>query len=89
MRGFDVGDPVAQGLADGVFQGARAAVDGPDLRPQGLHPENVRRLALDVLDAHVDDAWDVQQGARRGRGHTVHAGTGLGDDPALAQAPRQ
>ena len=89
VRGLDVGDPVAQGLADGILERSRAAVDRPHLRAQGLHPQDVRGLAADVLDAHVDDARDLQQSAGGGRGHAVHAGAGLGDDAALAEAPGQ
>src|ERR1035437_5921120 len=48
VRGFDVGAPVAQRLADGVLEGPRAAVDRADFGAQGLHPENVRGLATTV-----------------------------------------
>ncbi len=89
MRRLDVRDPVAQGLADGVLERPRTTVDRPDLRTEGPHPEHVRRLPGDVLDAHVDYAGDLQECAGSGRSHAVHACAGLGNNAALAEAPRQ
>ena len=54
-----------------------------------MHPEHVRLLPLDVLGAHVDDARQPEQRARRGRRDAVLAGAGLGDDPRLAEAARE
>ena len=85
MGGLDVGDPVPQGLAHGVLQRSRPAIDRPDFRAERLHPQDVRRLAPDVLDAHVNDARDVEQGAGRCRSHAVHPGARFGDDAALAE----
>ena len=39
--------------------------------------------------AHVDDAGQAEQRADGRGGDAVLAGAGLGDDPALAHAPRQ
>ena len=89
MRGLDVGDPVAQRLADGVLERARSTVDRPDLGAERLHPQHIGRLALDVLNAHMDDARDLEQSAGRRRGYAVHAGAGLRNDSALAQPPGQ
>ncbi len=82
---LDVRDPVAHRLVDRVLEGRRAARDRPDLGAEGAHPEDVRRLAADVLGAHEHDARQVEQGAGgRGR-HAVLAGPGLGDHPRLAE----
>ena len=89
VRRLDVGDPVAHRLVDRVLERRRAGRDRADLGAERAHPQHVRALALDVLGAHVDDARQVEQRAgRRGR-DAVLAGAGLGDDPGLAEPPRQ
>ena len=62
----------------------RAAGDRPHFGPQQLHAEHVRPLAANVFLAHVDDAFQPEPGAGRGRGDAVLAGAGLGDHAALA-----
>ena len=64
-------------------------VTGPDLGAEGAHPEDVRLLAPDVLGAHEDDAGQVEQRAGRGGRDAVLAGSGLGDDPLLAEPAGQ
>ena len=59
---------------------------GHDLGAEQLHPGDVQRLPAGVLGAHVDDALQAEQGARRRGGDAVLAGTGLGDHPGLAHA---
>ena len=86
MGGLDVGDPVADRRADRLFEGPGAGFDRHDLGPEQAHALDVRPLAADVLAAHVDDAFDVEQGAGGGGGDPVLAGAGLGDDPRLAHA---
>ena len=89
MGRLDVRHPVAHRLVDRVLERRRAGRDGPHLGTEGAHPEHVRPLALDVLRAHVHDARQVEQGAGGRRGDAVLAGTGLRDDPGLAQPPRE
>ena len=86
MRGADVGDPVAHGFVDGVFQGARAGIDAANLGSQQAHAEDVEFLAAHVFGAHVDDAFESEQGADGGGGDSVLAGSGFRDDAALAHA---
>ena len=50
---------------------------------------DVERLALHVLGAHVDVALEAEQRAGRRRRDAVLPGAGLGDDPALAHADRE
>jgi hypothetical protein len=57
--------------------------------PEQLHAVDVGALALDVLAAHVDHAFQPVAGADGGGGHAVLAGAGLGDHARLAHAPRQ
>ena len=87
VGGVDVGDPVAEGLVDGVLERPAAGLDGDHLGAEHPHPGDVERLALGVDLAHVDGAVEAEQGAGGGGGHTVLAGTGLGDDPGLAHPP--
>ena len=47
---------------------------------------DVQRLALHVLGAHVDVALEAEQRARRRRRDAVLPGAGLGDDAPLAHA---
>ena len=54
--------------------------------PAHLHAEDVERLAPDVLGAHVDDALQAQQRARRGGGDAVLPRARLRDDALLADA---
>ena len=54
--------------------------------PEQLHPGHVQGLAAAVLGAHVDDAFQAEQGGGGGAGHAVLAGAGLGDDAGLAHA---
>ena len=83
----DVGDPVAHGLADGVFEGAAAVGHADDVRAQQAHAEDVEALAAHVLFAHVDGAIEAEQRADGGGGDAVLARAGFGDDAALAHAP--
>ena len=89
VRGVDVGDPVADRLRRRLLERARAGLDRRHGRAQQLHALDVGRLAADVLHAHVDDALEVHQRARRRRGDAVLARAGLGDDAPLAHAPGQ
>ena len=89
MGRLDVRHPVAHRLVDRVLERRRAGCDGAHLGTEGAHPKHVRSLALDVLRAHVHDARQVEQGAGRRRRDPMLAGTGLRDDPGLAQTPRE
>ena len=50
------------------------------------HAEDVERLPLHVLGAHVDVALEAEQRAGRRRRDAVLPGAGLGDDAPLAHA---
>ena len=89
VRVADVGDPVAHRLVDGVLQRAAAGIDAQHLGAEQTHPEDVQRLPIHVLGAHVDVAVEAEQRARRRRRDAVLAGAGLGDDPALAHSHRE
>ena len=88
MRRLDVRDPVADRLARRLLQRARPEVDRPHLGAEQPHPLDVRRLAADVLAAHVDDALEPEARADRGGRDAVLARAGLGDDPRLAEPLR-
>ena len=76
--------PVADGLVHGVFERARARLDGDNLRAEGTHTVDVRGLARDVQRAHVDDAGESKEGGCGGGGDAVHARAGLGNQARLA-----
>ena len=57
--------------------------------PSSSHAEDVQRLPLHVLGAHVDVAVEPEQRAGRRRRDAVLAGAGLGDDAPLAHALRE
>src|SRR5215469_2729891 len=89
VGGADVGDPVAHGLVDGVFEGARAGVNGADFGSEEPHAEDVELLAPYVFGAHVNDALDAEEGTDGGGGHAVLSGSGFGDDAVLTHAARE
>mmetsp|Transcript_59253 Transcript_59253/g.139760 ORF Transcript_59253/g.139760 Transcript_59253/m.139760 type:complete len:374 (+) Transcript_59253:221-1342(+) len=83
---LDVGDPVAHRFVERILQRLAAALDRHDGRAEQLHAVDVGALALDVLAAHVDHAFQAVARADRGGGHAMLAGAGLGDDARLAHA---
>ena len=54
-----------------------------------LQAEDVEGLALHVLRAHVDHAFQAELGADGGGGHAVLPGPGFGDDASLTHAAGQ
>ena len=89
MRRLDVRDPVADRLARRFLQRLRAEVDAAHLGAEQAHPLDVGPLAAHVLLAHVDDALEAEARAD-GRGRdAVLARARLGDDPPLAEPPRE
>ena len=89
MRRLDVRDPVADRLARRLLERLRAELDRAHLGAEQVHPLDVRRLPAHVLGPHVDDALEPEPGAD-GRGRdAVLAGARLGDDPLLAEPPRE
>ena len=62
---------------------------GTTVAPSSCIRYTFKRLARDVLRAHVDDAFEPEPGAHRGRGDAVLARAGFRDDPALAHPLRQ
>src|SRR5208282_4007821 len=86
MRGAHVGDPVAHGFVDGVFEGARTGIDAAHFSAQQAHAEDIEFLPAHVLGAHVDHALESEKRADGGRSHAVLASAGFRDNPALAHA---
>ena len=84
-----VGDPVAHGLADGVFERLRSRRNPADFRAKKPHPQHVQLLPGHVHIAHVDHALQAQQRADGRRRHAVLPRSGLGDDALLSHALRQ
>ncbi len=86
---LDVGHPVAHRFVERVLQRLRSAFHRHHGSAQQLHAIDVRRLALDVLRAHVDHALHAVARGDSGGRHPVHAGAGFGDDARLAHAARE
>ena len=62
----------------------RTVRDRHDGGAQHLHPRDVQRLPPGVFLAHVDDAFETEQGGGGGARDAVLTGAGLGDDALLA-----
>jgi hypothetical protein len=86
VRGADVGNPVAHGFVDGVFESARAGGDAADFRAEHAHAVDVELLAVHVLFAHVDDAVEAEECTDRCGGDAVLARAGFRDDALFAHA---
>ena len=89
VRAAHIGDPVAHGFVDGVFQRAAAGIDADDLRAEHAHARDVERLARHVFRAHVDDAFEAEMRGDGGGGDAVLACAGFRDDARLAHFYRQ
>src|SRR5437016_5287915 len=89
MRGANIGDPIAHGLVNGIFERAGTRIHWPHFSPKQTHAKDVQLLAPHVLAAHIDYAFKSEQRADRGAGHTVLTCSRFGDDAPLAHAPRK
>src|SRR5205807_5435962 len=72
-----------------LLERAGADLDRGHVGAEQAHALHVGFLAAHVLGAHVDDALQAEQRARRRGGHAVLARSGLGDHPRLAHPPRE
>src|SRR5208282_6525018 len=86
MGGANVGDPVAHGFVDRVFESARTRFDAANFSAQQTHTEDVKFLAAHVLGAHVHHALEAEQSANRSRRDAVLTGAGFRDHSMLAHA---
>ena len=86
VRVADVGDPIAHGFVDGIFQRTAAGIDADHLCAEHAHARDVERLASHVFRAHVDDAFEAEmRGDSRG-GDAMLACASFGDDARLAHS---
>src|SRR5690606_19429885 len=88
-RIFNVGDPIAHGLVQGVLERTRTRIHGYHRSTQQLHAIDIGGLAADVFATHIDDALHAIAGGNRSRCNAVLTGARLGDDARLAQPARQ
>ncbi len=86
MGRLDVGDPVANGIVEGVFECARTVRDGDHFSAKEPHPHDVWTLSPHVLLAHVDDGLEAEARTDGCSRDAVLARAGLGDDALLAKA---
>jgi len=89
MRVGLFGNPGAQGLVDGVLEGARAAHHGHEFGAEQPHTVDVGRLAFHIHRAHVNGAVHAQLRRRRRRGYAMLAGARFRDQLPLAHLFRQ
>ena len=86
---LDVGHPIADRFAGGVFQGGGASRHRLDGGAQQAHSEDVEGLTAHVFGAHVDDALQAEARTHGGGGHAVLTSPGFGNDPLFAHAQGQ
>ena len=84
VRRLDGCHPVPQRLVDGVFQCAAARADATDLGAQQSHPKDIELLAFHVDFAHINNAFQPEQGGRGRRRHAMLAGASLGNEARFA-----
>ncbi len=89
VRGPYVRDPISKSFIDGVSQSPATRLYLTDLRPQELHPFDVRALAFDVLRTHVDLRRQPQRRADHRRCNPVLAGPGLSNESMFAHPSRE
>src|SRR5436190_3224420 len=79
MRRADVGDPVAHGFVDCIFQCPRASIHAANFRAQQPHAEDVEFLTAHVFGAHVNHTVKAEQRTNRRRSDAVLTGPGFSD----------
>jgi hypothetical protein len=89
VRGRDVGDPVAQGLALRIFERLGAAGDWVHRRSQQLHSLDVHLLALDVARPHVDLRMQPKHRAGHSDGYAMRSRSRLRNHALLPHRTRQ
>ncbi len=85
----DVGDPVAHGFVNGIFQRARPGIDTADVRAEQTHAEHVEFLAAHVFSAHVNYALKAKQRAHGCGRHSMLPGASLRNHAVLAHTLHQ
>src|SRR5262245_11698860 len=89
VRCLNARHPVAKGLVHRIAKRLGAAADRTDLSTEQPHAVDIRRLAANILFAHIDDAFEAKMCTCRGCCDAVLAGPGFGDDAALAHPHRE
>src|SRR5690606_17599160 len=84
-----IGDPVAHGFVQGIFERARAGIDRHNGGTQQLHAINVRRLATDIFATHVHDTFQAIARSHGGRRDAMLAGARFRNNARLTQAAGQ
>src|SRR5437868_863460 len=87
MRGANIGDPIAHGLVNGIFERAGTRIHWPHFSPKQTHAKDVQLLAPHILTAHVHDAFKSEQCADRSAGHPVLTGSRLRNDALPVHTP--
>ena len=82
-----VGDPIAHGFTNGVFQRAAAVGDTHHLGTQQPHTKDIQTLAAHVFFTHVYGAIEAEESTDSRGGNPMLTGTGFRNNAALAHTP--
>ena len=81
--------PVAQRLVQRILERAAARRHRDDRRAEQFHPVHIRRLALHIIRAHIDDTFQAEAGGNRRARHAVLTRAGFRNHARLAEADGQ
>ncbi len=87
VGGLNRGNPVPEGRVDRVLERCASGAHRDNLGAEHPHPGHVQGLPPGVDLAHVHDAVQAEQRARRRGGHAMLASAGFGDHPGLPHPP--
>ncbi len=85
----DIGDPIAHGFVQRIFQGTRTGFHRNDRRTQQLHAVHIGSLTAYVFATHVDHTFQTVASGNGCRCHAVLACAGFSNNAWLAHAASQ
>ena len=86
MRGPHIRYPIAHSFIDCVFQRARPRINPTNFGAKQFHAENIQFLPTHVFHAHIDNAFEAEQGANGSSGNSVLSRTSFRNHAVLAHA---
>ena len=84
-RVVDIGHPIAHRFIQRVFEGTCPAAHRHHFCAEQFHSVDIGRLALNIINAHVDHAFQTEPGGDGGTGDAVLTGACLGNDARLSK----
>src|SRR5712692_7080939 len=89
VRASHIGDPIAHGFVDSVFERAAAGLDADNLCAKHAHARDVERLPRHVYRAHVDDTLEPEMRGDSCGSDSVLSRSRFRDDTRLAHFHRE